>query len=79
MTPEQRNFNFVQSCLRMVIKHVFGILKGRFRLLKYIDTLQIKDTAYIIVAACALHNLCLVSGDDLDYYEEEPEVNREDN
>lgn len=42
LTDEQKRFNFLHSSARVVIEHAFGLLKGRFRLLKFFDNDNIK-------------------------------------
>jgi len=36
----------------VVIEQTFGLLKGRFRRLKYLDMLDIKLAAEVVAAAC---------------------------
>lgn len=66
LTAEQRQYNFVQSSTRMVIERAFSLLKGRFRRLKYVDMSCTNDIGSFILAACALHNLCLFNEEDVE-------------
>ena len=50
----------------MVIERTFALLKGRFRQLKYMDIDRVEDFPNIILAACTLHNICLMSEGDVD-------------
>ena len=56
--PKERNYNKKLSKTRVVIENAFGLLKGRFRRLKYIDS-NIENWYKIVVAACVLYNICL--------------------
>lgn len=51
-------YNKKLSQTRYVIEHAFGLLKGRFRRLKYLDV-NINRIKKIIVACCVLHNITL--------------------
>ena len=65
LSVQQRLFNYKQSSARMAVECAFGILKSRFKFLRYIVT--VKDPARItdmISACCILHNICLHGGDE---------------
>ena len=51
----------------MVVERSFALLKGRFRKLKYMD-MNVEHVPEAVIAACVLHNLRLIQGDELDYY-----------
>lgn len=51
-------FNKKLSRTRYVIENSFGLLKGRFRRLKYLDC-DVGKMPDIILACCALHNITL--------------------
>ena len=61
----------------MVIEHAFGLLKGRFRRLGHFENLNIKLIVKCIMAACVLHNMCLLENDlieiDIQTDTEDPE------
>ena len=78
LTAAQKTYNFKLSSTRPVIERAFGLLKGRWRRLFYLDMLCQKKIVSVIVAACVLHNFCLMSGEN---YEEfiDHDVNRLDN
>lgn len=61
----------------MVIERAFSLLKGRFRRLKYLNLLRIRDIPTVIITACTLHNVCLDSGDQWEDFmgDIEEEVN----
>lgn len=71
LTPRQPRFNFIHS------SRAFSLLKGRFRRLKYLNMLRIRDIPTVIIAACTLHNVCLDSGDQWEDFmgDIEEEVN----
>lgn len=58
LTDIQKNFNKIHSKSRVVIEQAFGLLKGRFRRLKYLDMTRPDLIPLIIISACILHNLC---------------------
>lgn len=63
LTERQRNFNVKLSQLRVLIEQTFALLKGRFRRLKFIETVRLDLICLNIIVACILHNLCIVNGD----------------
>lgn len=74
MTPYRDNghliadetfFNYVLSSNRQTVERAIRLLKGRWRKLQHIDYLNLKLIVLIIIAACVLHNVCLVH-DDFD-------------
>ncbi|XP_054743847.1 putative nuclease HARBI1 [Anastrepha obliqua] len=60
---EQIFFNTIHSECLDDIKRSFGVLKGRFRRLHYIDCLRTAATTKFIAACCILHNICLRNED----------------
>ena len=49
----------------MSIERAFGLLKGRFRRLFYIDCLKPALIVRYIIDSCILHNIC-IKNDDVD-------------
>ena len=47
------------------MERAIGLLKGRWRKLLYLDHLDERFSAKVIMAACVLHNMCLLH-DDFD-------------
>ena len=78
LTEAQRTYNFKQSSTRQVIERAFGLLKGRWRKLFYLDMLCQNKIVSVIIAACVLHNFCLMLE---EHYEEflDNDINRADN
>ena len=75
-TQAKRNHNFVHSSTRMVIERAFGLLKARFRSLRFLEMDSLDDIANVMIVACTLHNVCLMHGDDFfEDYNDEEEVN----
>lgn len=65
LTRRQKRYNFVHSSTRMVVERSLGLLKGRFRKLKtQMEVDKIEDAPVIIMAACMLHNVCLMDDED---------------
>lgn len=71
LTRKQKNYNYKLSVTRVVIEQVFGILKARWRILKYINVNCIEKAIKIIVACCILHNFCLINDDEFIIDKEE--------
>jgi len=65
LTAAQSRYNVLQSAARSLIERAFGLLKGKFRRLKFLDVTRIDFAPVIIEAACVLHNVCLA-----DVYED---------
>lgn len=72
LSPQQRQFNFKHSSTRIVREHAFGLLKGRFRRLRYFENKNISFIVKCVIAACVLHNIC-INFDDLEDIEEDNE------
>uniref|UniRef100_A0A8D8WK66 DDE Tnp4 domain-containing protein n=1 Tax=Cacopsylla melanoneura TaxID=428564 RepID=A0A8D8WK66_9HEMI len=61
------------SCKRVVIENAFGLLKGRWKRLHYIDVNTVEKICSRITAACVLHNFCILQDDYLEDIVGEPE------
>lgn len=57
LTLSQTTFNTRMSSVRVIIEPVIGLLKAKFRRLKYLDMARIDMVPAVIVAARALHNI----------------------
>ena len=63
----------------MAIECAFGLLKGRFRRLKFVDMVNMDSIVKIIASACVLHNVCLTTEDDWEeMMDDEPFPDDED-
>ncbi|XP_015749673.1 PREDICTED: putative nuclease HARBI1 [Acropora digitifera] len=65
LTDDQRKFNKTLSSLRQVIERTIGLLKGRWRKLLHIDHLDVTHATKLVMAACVMHNFCIIH-DDFD-------------
>jgi len=63
LTNVQSRFNTIHSRTRVVIERAFGMLKGRFRKLKYIYMYNTEMIPLVIFACCILHNICIENED----------------
>lgn len=70
----QRRFNRALSLIRQRVERAISLLKGRWRKLLLLDHLDLELEVYIIVAACVLHNFCLL----LDDFDDELDDNDDD-
>lgn len=67
LSNRQKNFNLALSKSRAVIENAFGLLKGRFRRLKFVETVRLDLIPLLIICGCILHNICILKN---DFYED---------
>lgn len=65
LNARQMNYNVTLSKIRAIIENAYALLKGRFRRLKYLETVRLDLVSLLIVSACILHNICILNGDML--------------
>lgn len=53
----QRNYNIKLSSARVYIERSFGILKSKFRKLKYLEIAKLEHANEVITACCIFHNI----------------------
>ena len=63
---EQKTFNYRLSKARVVVKHAYGRLKGRWRCLLKRNDVLIDDLPKLVAACCVLHNICVTRGYSFD-------------
>lgn len=63
LTDRQKNFNKKLSQNRVLIENAFAYLKGRFRRLKFMETVRLDLIVLLVVSACIMHNICILQGD----------------
>ncbi|KAK7884157.1 hypothetical protein WMY93_027280 [Mugilogobius chulae] len=63
LTQEQKLYNRKTSKVRVVVENAFGRLKGRWRCLMKRNDCGLELTKRMILACCALHNLCESHGE----------------
>jgi len=78
LSEAQLRFNKKLSSARVTIENAFGLLKGRFRRLKYVDA-DIARIPRIVKACCVLHNIQLCYPQDPDFLEGVPDPNENNN
>ncbi|XP_055357567.1 putative nuclease HARBI1 [Paramacrobiotus metropolitanus] len=64
LSAKQEDFNKIQSSLRKVVERAFGVLKRRFKILKYLDYDDMCTMKHIIIVCCLFHNLDIQSADE---------------
>lgn len=83
LTTFERKFNKVHSSTRVEVEMSIGLLKGKFRRLKFLEIYNVLDTPFIIFSACVLHNFilkhCDLNLDELEYDHEEADAETEAN
>ena len=67
----RRSYNYKVSATRVHIERAFGQLKGRFRKLRMIDMVNVKDINTLVIACCVIHNICIYQNDIFEGQEEE--------
>jgi len=72
LTEEQIIFNHAHSACRNIVERAFGMLKSRWRILRFMDV-AIENLPTMIAACFTLHNLCLLHNVDLFDIEFEPD------
>ena len=60
LSNKEKKFNYAHSCTRVTVEHSIGLLKGKFRRLKYLDMLNRAEIVYVIFACCVLHNFIII-------------------
>ncbi|XP_018404621.1 PREDICTED: putative nuclease HARBI1 [Cyphomyrmex costatus] len=63
LTEREKNFNKKLSQCRVRIENAFAYLKGRFRRLKYLETVRLDLICLLIVSACIMHNISILNED----------------
>lgn len=69
LNETQVRFNKRMSSIRSMIEQAFGLLKCKFRRLKYLDMAKIDFVPTVITAACVLHNF-IIKNESIEIYEE---------
>ena len=74
---KQQYYGYRLSSARMVIEDAFGIVKGRFRILKSVINVNMNDLPTVIYACFVLHNFLQVQNESSEeYLERDCEVQR---
>ncbi|KAB0805325.1 hypothetical protein PPYR_02295 [Photinus pyralis] len=66
LSRKQKNYNFKHSSTRVYVEQTFGLLKGRFRILKHVHMYNVELIPDLILACCVLHNICMKNNDEID-------------
>lgn len=70
LTRSQSRYNTKLSSIRSIIERSFGLLKTKFRRLKYLDISDFDLGMQMIASACVLHNF-IIKGDELNVQDED--------
>lgn len=79
LTAAQSLYNTRLSSIRSVIERTFGLLKGKFRRLKYLDIEDMDLGKKIIAACCVLHNFIQNEMDEYNINDAIEEIPNEEN
>ncbi|KAK5648096.1 hypothetical protein RI129_002988 [Pyrocoelia pectoralis] len=71
LTREQSIYNIKLSSIRSIIERAFGLLKGKFRRLQYLDVSHLDMGNSMIAAACVIHNF-LIDRHEVNFENEAP-------
>ncbi|XP_031328585.1 putative nuclease HARBI1 [Photinus pyralis] len=67
LTRKQTKFNVIHASTRVTIERAFGLLKGRWRRLNYLELHCSAHIPSTIMAACVLHNFCIKNKDEISF------------
>lgn len=70
LTRSEIIYNIKLSSIRSIIERAFGLLKTKFRRLKYLNIGDFELGNNMIAAACVLHNFIII-GDELNIQDED--------
>ena len=59
LSAVEKRFNSAHSSTRVEVERAIGLLKGKFRRLKYLEMTKVESMSLVIFAACALHNFVI--------------------
>lgn len=75
LTATERRYNYKHSATRAVIENAFALLKGRWGRLRHVYVKDVSKVSDITVAACVIHNFCLINHDNWhQLYEENEQI-----
>ena len=56
---EPQKIHNIHSVTRQTIERAFGLLKSKWRRLRFLDMTKLENVPMVITAACTLHNVCI--------------------
>ena len=59
LTEVQKRYNCALVQIHCTVERAFGLLKGRFKCLQFLNQKNIEAINYSILACCDLHNVCI--------------------
>ena len=74
LNAQQTTFNRRISSVRQNVERAIGHMKGRFRRLREIPFHNAEEICNLITVGCIMHNLCIMSEEDIEYYIDLQEV-----
>ena len=77
LSNDQAEYNYVHSSTRMAIERAFGMLKGRFPILKFVRWSRIEDICTLVMTTLVFHNICFLHEEDVEFFiDNEEEINK---
>ena len=73
LTADEKHFNKCHSSTRVDVERAIGLLKCKFRRLKYLDMKMEDNIPVVITSCCVLHNFILREEKDIEINEYEAE------
>ncbi|XP_033729774.1 putative nuclease HARBI1 [Pecten maximus] len=59
LNADEKRYNNAHSSTRVDIERSFGLLKGKFRRLRYVEMKRVEDIPSLVVTCCGLHNFII--------------------
>lgn len=78
LTNRQIRYNTRFSSIRSIIERAFGLLKGKWRRLKYLDMSDMELLNKVVTSCCVLHTFIIRQGEQEDEEVENPEEEEEE-
>ncbi|XP_050518298.1 putative nuclease HARBI1 [Diabrotica virgifera virgifera] len=73
LNVDQNRYNEKLSCIRSIIERAFGLLKNKFRRLKFLEVASPTFASDIVAAACVLHNFIILHKEEVNVQEDDEE------
>ena len=79
LAQDEKRFNKELSKACVKVEHCFGMLKGRWRILRNIILDDLQKVPLIVLCCCILHNICIFQNDVYDGHDNDSDDSDDDN